>query len=95
MGFKMKGFSGFKQSKADIISQYASSLVDAISENEPVYTEMRAQRKADRQAIKELKGTGASRKDVRAKRKELRKARKVKRSSIIGELKATEESTDE
>ena len=29
MAFKMKGFSGFKQSKADIINQYAAGAADA------------------------------------------------------------------
>ena len=31
MAFKMKGFSGFKQSKADIINQYAAGVGDSMA----------------------------------------------------------------
>jgi type III secretory pathway component EscU len=91
----LKGRGVFQMSKADVISGYASSIVDAISENQPVYTQMRAQRSADRQEIKDFKATGASKAEVRAKRKELRQARKVKRAGIVNELNNPEEGTDE
>jgi type III secretory pathway component EscU len=91
----LKGRGVFQMSKADVISGYASSIVDAISENQPVYTQMRAQRSADRQEIRDLKGTGASRAEVRAKRRELRQARKVKRAGLANELNNSEEGTDE
>jgi len=91
----LKGRGVFQMSKADVISGYASSIAGALSENQPVYAQMRAQRSADRQEIKELKGTGASKAKVRAKRKELRQARKVKRASIVDELNNPEEGTNE
>jgi hypothetical protein len=31
MAFKMKGFSGFKQSKADIINKYAAGVSEAFA----------------------------------------------------------------